>query len=259
MNVQLVEGDLDAFLVESGLDSLENVEVDRPVVSAVDPYTSYDVNAACAVSANAYKDGLILEDELMGVADVGDDLLCLFKVVAVADREGKVYSASILFGVVDDSAGGESSVGDVNHLVVAGANASAGDVNVFNDAAMTLCLYEVVDSEGTSDYNENAACKVRNRSVNGETDTYAEGGYECGKSGGVNSYVANKADGNDYLHSKLENVSQNLCDSLIQFALFVGSFDLLAYKVNYLKGDDKKNESNKQLDAYVETPAYNGV
>ena len=149
MNVQLVEGDLDAFLVESGLDSLENVEVDRPVVSAVDPYTSYDVNAACAVSANAYKDGLILEDELMGVADVGDDLLCLFKVVAVADREGKVYSASILFGVVDDVAIGKRTVGDVDNFVIGCQKFCVCDVDIHNCTAVSLRFDVVVNFERT--------------------------------------------------------------------------------------------------------------
>ena len=256
MNVQLVEGDLDAFLVESGLDSLDNIEVNCPIVCAVDPYTSDDVNAACTVSADTDENGLILEHELVGIADVCDDLLCLFKVVAVADREGEVNSTSCLFGVVDDSAGGESSVGEVNDLVVACANSSACYVNVLNNAALTLRLNEVIDFKGASDNNENAARKVRDRSVDSETDTYAEGGYKSGKSGGVDSYIANEADSNDYLHAKLENVSQNLCDGFVQFAFFVRFFDFLAYKINYFEGDDEKNDGNKQLDACVETPAY---
>ena len=49
MNIELIERDLDALLVEFLLDRFDNVEVYGPVVSGFGPYSYCEYDRACAV------------------------------------------------------------------------------------------------------------------------------------------------------------------------------------------------------------------
>ncbi len=248
VNVELIERNFDAFLVERSLDSLKNIEVYGPIICAVCPNTGNYVYAACTVFCYADKNRDILKYQLMCIAYVGDDFLRLFKVVAVADRESEVNTASVFLGIVYDASGGESAVGDINDLVVYCAQACAGDVDVLNHTRVALSFNEIVHFEGAGENNNNAAGEVSNCTVDSQTDTNAEGRYQGGKSGCVDADVANEADGNNYLHTKLKYVSQNLGDSFVHFTFFGGFFDLSADEVYNLKRNKQNNEGDNYLD-----------
>ena len=104
MYVELVVGNLDTVFVEGSLDRLENIEIDRPVVTALHPYAGNDVDAARTVARNSDRRCGILENELVRVADLGDNSLSPLEIVAVADGEGEINSSRILDRIVNDSA-----------------------------------------------------------------------------------------------------------------------------------------------------------
>ena len=80
MNVHLVEGNLDSFLVKARLDRFENIKLYSPVIGTFCPYASGDVDRGCGVLAHSDKGCGILQYEGVRLANFGDDLLCLAEV-----------------------------------------------------------------------------------------------------------------------------------------------------------------------------------
>ena len=170
MYVKLIEGDLDAVLVELCLDCLGHVEVDRPVVGVVHPCARLDLDGGCAVSSHSYEGGRILEDELVLLEDVHNDRLCLLAVGGISDREFEVNTAGVFFGVVDDIAVCKRTVRNVNDLIIACNDLCACDMNIGNHARDALSLNEVVYFKGSGNENEHTARKIGESSVDSETD-----------------------------------------------------------------------------------------
>ena len=167
--VELVEGDLDAVVIELCLYLFKNVEVNGPIVGLVCPNSCRDVNGAGVVSRYADGGSLILEGKLVLIKNLIDDSLCLFEVVAVADREGEVNTAKIVLGIVYDIAVSKCAVGDINDLVVGGEYPGVGEADILYSSAVALCLNVVIDLEGSGDDDEKAACDVGHCTVNSKT------------------------------------------------------------------------------------------
>ena len=167
--VELVEGDLDAIVIELALNLFKNVEVNGPIISSVYPYLCGDVNGAGVMCGHTDCGRLILEGKLVLGKDLIDDSLGLFEVVVVADREGKVNTAKIVFGVVDDIAVCKLAVRDVDNLIVGSEYPCVGETDILDCAGIALCLDVVINLEGSGDYDEKAACDIGYCAVNGKT------------------------------------------------------------------------------------------
>ena len=98
VHVELIVGDLDAVLIELGLDRLKRVKVYSPIIGALCPSSCNDINGACVVCADTDGSSLLLHGKLVRSEYLVDDRLCLLKVVGIADREGEVDSAKLVFG-----------------------------------------------------------------------------------------------------------------------------------------------------------------
>ena len=99
----------------------------------------------------------------MLLQNLGDDGLGLVAVRGIGNREVQIHAAGILLGVVDDVAVGQTAVGHVHNLVVAGDDLGAGDVDVGYRTRDTLCLDEVVHAEGTGNEQKHSACEGKKK------------------------------------------------------------------------------------------------
>lgn len=167
--VELVEGDLNTIVIELGFYLFENVEVNGPIIRALCPCSSGDVDGACVVCYDTYGGSLFLDSKLVLSEDLGDDRLCLFKVVVVADGEGEVDAAKLVFGIVYDIAVCECAIGNVDYLVIAGEDTGAGEADILHYTDIALCLDHIVDLKGSGDDDEKAACDVGYCTVNSKT------------------------------------------------------------------------------------------
>ena len=261
VNVELIVGDLDSVFIECLLDRLKKIEVNGPEIIALDPNSGHDIDAACTVLGYAHKGLVVLESELVSIANIGYDLLCLVKIVIITDGEGKINTANILYGIVNDRACGERAVGNIYDLVVTRADSCVGDVDVLNNTAVSRGLDEIIDSEGACNENKYSARDIGDGTVNGETEADTEGSDKSGKAACIDSEVADKADHYDYFENHSSNVKKCGYESFVEM-LFASKQLFLEPAGNDgddAEGDEHNYQGNDDLDTRVRGPAYDAV
>ena len=132
-------------------------------------------------------------------------------------------------------------------------------MDVLNGARLALRLDEIVNAEGSGEYDENSACEVRERTVDGKTYTYADGCDERGKPRGVDADLADKTDRNDYLKTKPKYISKSLHYGLIVLILVALLLYFPCNSVNDLEGYEENYQRDENLDARIGSPTYDRI
>ena len=220
-DVELFVREFDVGFVEAFLGCFADIKEYIPVIGVLAPRTAAENYAVVGSAADTNGLFHILNDFCVGGNDVHEYLLCFFEIFFFGNFEFEVNTSEFFFGIVDYAGSGSYAVGNVNDLVVEGADLGVADVDVFDNARISGEINIIVDLEGTGDKKENAACNVGKSAVDCETDAYAERSDESGDSAGVDSEIADKANGNDDLKSNFAYIDKGACDGFVELAFFL--------------------------------------
>jgi len=209
MDIQMVVCHLDIMALEAIADLFLEVAHDGPVVSVL--YPNADDIADCAVAVIAYEDdGVgIVEDQigagdgiLQSLADIGCGSI-------VGCRNCDVDAACGFAGVVDDPARADRAVGNMDELVVGGAELGVDDADVSDGALGAAGLYIVTQLEGVAGEDHNSACQVGEGILNSQREGEADYAEEGDEGGDVDAHHAADGDDDDGPHEDIDHLEED--------------------------------------------------
>ena len=140
---------------------------------------------------------IFLDHTMVGEQYVRYDLTRRRHIVAVADRDGPVYTAVGLAVPVVDAAGRQAAVGYDYRLVVVGGDDGMEYLYLLDGAGITLRLYVVAYLVGFQQQYQHSAGKILQRAAQGHTDGHAHRGENGQERAGLqsqNTYHGNQQD-----------------------------------------------------------------
>ena len=98
-------------------------------------------------------------------------------------------------------------------------------MNFFDGARIALSFNEIVDAKGACQENEDAACEIGERAVDGKSDADAERGDQGSDAAGIDADVPDEANHDDDFCRDTKNVDEGASDRLICCVTLGGSLD----------------------------------
>ena len=172
MNLDLWEGETDSLAIEFFVDLLVHVEEYSPVVSTFDPSADSEVHTAGSQFSQCNEGSGIFQNTIVSIDEFHECCSNFLHICAVFNSYCPIYASQFFGAVVGNASTTESTIGNVDLLVVDSQDDRVENLDFLYDSIYTLRFNVVTYFVGLEKQQDDSACQILQISAQSHSYSY---------------------------------------------------------------------------------------